>query len=99
MSTCKHLKAKSKDRDCIRLERASREQSTDTDKTPYDIMKKRWERKRMSGSLHLLHYATTFPAGATEATQVDDVTASISTLDCIDNYQLTPIIKDTFSSS
>ncbi|GBP84662.1 Zinc finger protein 570 [Eumeta japonica] len=95
----KHLKAKSKDRDCIRLVRASREQSADTDKTPYDIMKKRWERKRMSGSLHLLHYATTFPAGATEATQVDDVTASKSTLDCIDNYQLTPIIKDTFSSS
>ncbi|GBP67231.1 hypothetical protein EVAR_45064_1 [Eumeta japonica] len=39
-------------------------------------------------------------AGATEAMQMDDLIASISTLDCIDiDYVHTPITKNTFNSS
>ncbi|GBP29699.1 hypothetical protein EVAR_13622_1 [Eumeta japonica] len=54
----------------------------------------------MKASEQINDGTSTPAAGATEATQVEDVTASISKRDCIDiDYAQTTIIKDTFSSS
>ncbi|GBP75442.1 hypothetical protein EVAR_53254_1 [Eumeta japonica] len=51
-------------------------------------------RKRMKASEHINDGASTATARATEAMQVHDVVASISTLDCIDiDYARTPFIK------
>ncbi|KAJ8876792.1 hypothetical protein PR048_021239 [Dryococelus australis] len=46
MSAYTRQKAKSKYRNCIRLERASQKQSSDTHKTPYDRVKRCLERKK-----------------------------------------------------
>ncbi|GBP37764.1 hypothetical protein EVAR_29966_1 [Eumeta japonica] len=74
----------------------SQEQSRYTHKTLHECR----GRKRMKTSEQINDGASTRAVEATEAMQVDNVIASISTMDCIDiDYVRTPIIKDTFSSS
>ncbi|GBP32578.1 hypothetical protein EVAR_23990_1 [Eumeta japonica] len=80
----------------IRSERAFQKKSRDTHKTQHDCR----GRKRMKVSEQINDGTSTPAAGATQAVQVDDLIASISTLDYIDiDYVRTPDIKDTFSSS
>ncbi|GBP15471.1 hypothetical protein EVAR_9256_1 [Eumeta japonica] len=75
---------------------ASQKQSRDAHKALRDCR----GCKIMKVSKHTTDGASTPAAGTTEAMQVDEVIASITTLECIDiEYVRIPIIKDTFSSS
>ncbi|GFT89432.1 uncharacterized protein TNCV_4387131 [Trichonephila clavipes] len=83
MSAYTRQKAKSKYRDCIRLERASQVQSNGINKIPYDSAKQCRENKRMNAAERINDGANTSAAGAFEITQMDDEIASILTPDCV----------------
>ncbi|KAJ8888385.1 hypothetical protein PR048_007875 [Dryococelus australis] len=71
----------------IRLERASRKQSTDTHKTPHDRVKRCWESFRARAEL-------------AEPMQVDDVIASASTPEIIDIHCVrSPIMKTHWAAA
>ncbi|GFT01427.1 uncharacterized protein TNCV_3215291 [Trichonephila clavipes] len=74
--------AKSKYRNRIRLERASREQSNGTTKTEVPIQALP-ERKRMNATKRINDEASTSAAGTVEIMQVDDEIAFILTQDCV----------------
>ncbi|GFR33001.1 uncharacterized protein TNCT_707171 [Trichonephila clavata] len=79
MSACMHQKAKSKYIDPVRLERASQEQSSGTNKTPYDRVDQCWKHKRMNAAERINDCASASAAGAVEIMQVDNEIAAILT--------------------